>query len=74
MGKTEKKAFQRGWYSIPQGKVAEARIRLMATLNVTTRMGFLNNMKGGTTHSKEEIKAIEDIFHSYGIKEIWGRV
>jgi predicted transglutaminase-like cysteine proteinase len=70
----EKKAFQIGWYKIPQGDVATVRIKLMAMFGITTRMAFLNRLNGKVNHTEEQIKMVEEIFHSYGITEIWGKV
>ncbi|MDR2910733.1 MAG: hypothetical protein LBV47_05145 [Bacteroidales bacterium] len=69
-----KQAFQKGWYRIPYGKVSEARIRLIAALGVTTYQAFRNHLKGEAEHTEEQINAIEEIFKSYGITEIWGTV
>lgn len=70
----EKKSFQKGWYKIPYGKVAEVRIRLMAALDVTTHQAFRNHLKGDVNHTEEQTNAVEKLFHSYGITEIWGTV
>lgn len=70
----EKKSFQKGWYKIPQGNVAAARVRLMAALGVTTRQAFRNRMNGQVTHTEDEILVIEGIFSDYGITDIWGTV
>ena len=71
---TEKRAFQKGWYRIPQGDVAGVRIKLMAMFGITTRMAFLDRLNGKVNHTEEQIKSVEEIFHSYGITEIWGAV
>jgi len=70
----EKKAFLKGWYKIPQGDVAGARIKMMSLFGVTTRMAFLDRLNGKVNHTQEQIDAVEGIFHSYGITEIWGAV
>jgi hypothetical protein len=70
----EKKSFQKGWFKIPQGNVAAARVRLMATLGVTTRAAFRDRMNGKVNHTEDEILAIEEIFSAYGIADIWGTV
>ncbi len=74
--RVEKKAFQRGWFKVPQGEVAGVRIKLMVALGVTTRMAFLNNLNGKTNHTAEQIKDIERIFGEVGIhkKDIWGTI
>ena len=76
MEKVEKRAFQKGWFKVPNGDVAKTRVRLMAALDVTTRVAFLNRMKGKTTNTKEDIENIERIFGEVGIakKDVWGEV
>lgn len=68
----EKKAFEKGWYRVPQGDVAAVRIKLMSIFGVTTRAAFLDRMKGKVNHTEEEIRSVEEVFSSYGIEEIWG--
>ncbi len=72
----EKKAFAKGWFKVPQGEAASVRIKLMVAMDVTTRMGFLNRMKGLCVHTPEQIKDIERIFGEVGIakRDIWGVV
>lgn len=65
-------SFQRGWAKVPQGKVREVRTKLMAALNITTRVGFLDRLNGKVEPKVTEHAAIEQIFKEYGIKDIWG--
>jgi len=65
-------SFKKGWYKVPQGKVAAARIKIMSVTGVTTRVAFLNRLNGTVNHTDEERSAIEEIFKSIGITEIWG--
>jgi len=67
-------SFQKGWYQVRQGEVAEVRKKLMATLGITTRMAFIKRLNGDVYHIPAEKEAIERIFSEYGITEIWGAV
>ena len=70
----EKRAFQNGFYRLAIRDVAAARIRLMALFEVTTRQGLRDRVNGKVNHTDEQINAVEEIFHSYGITNIWGKV
>jgi len=67
-------SFQKGWAQVPQGKAAEVRSKLMVSLNITTRMAFLDRLKGNVEPKVSEFNSIVNIFNSYGIKDIWGTV
>lgn len=65
-------SFQKGWSQVKQGDVAAVRARLMAALNITTRMAFLDRLNGKVEPKVTEYQAIVEIFEKYGIKDIWG--
>lgn len=44
----------------------------MEALGITTRMAFLNRLRGDVEPKVSEAKAIESIFAEFGIKEVWG--
>jgi hypothetical protein len=67
-------SFQKGWSQVKQGDAATVRSRLMVALNITTRMAFLDRLNGKVEPKVTEHAAIEQVFKSYGIKEIWGAV
>lgn len=46
--------------------------KLMAALNINTRMAFLNRLKGEVEPKVSEARAIEAVFAEYGIKDVWG--
>jgi hypothetical protein len=74
METTRDYAFEKGWYQLRQRDVSAVRAKIMATLGITTRMGFLDRLKGKYIPKVTEAKAIEDIFAKYGVKDIWGTV
>lgn len=65
-------SFQKGWSQVKQGDAAAVRSKLMAALNITTRMAFLDRLNGKVEPKITEHRAIEDVFAEYGITEIWG--
>ncbi|MDR2816063.1 MAG: hypothetical protein LBB62_05105 [Proteiniphilum sp.] len=65
-------SFERGWYQLKQRDVKEVRVKIMSALCITTRMAFLDRMKGKYIPKVTEAKAIEGIFADYGIKDVWG--
>ena len=65
-------SFQKGWLQVKQCDVSAIRSRLMAALNITTRMAFLDRLNGKVEPKITEHRAIEEIFAEYGITEIWG--
>lgn len=65
-------SFQKGWSQVKQGDASTVRSKLMAALNITTRMAFLDRLNGKVEPKVTEHRAIEEIFAEYGITEIWG--
>ena len=68
----EQFAFQLGWSQVKNGDISECRAKLMAALNINTRMAFLNRLKGEVEPKVSEARAIEAVFAEYGIKDVWG--
>lgn len=67
-----KYSFQKGFGQVMQKDAYEVRTRIMQALNITTHQGFRFRLKGVYEPKASEAKAIEDIFHEYGITDIWG--
>lgn len=65
-------SFRKGWSQVRQGDAAAVRSKLMVALNLTTIMAFLDRLNGKVEPKVSEAKAIEEIFASYGIKQVWG--
>lgn len=65
-------SFQKGWSQVRQSDVSTVRAKLMAALNITTRMAFLDRLNGKYEPKITEYREIEEIFGSYGITEVWG--
>lgn len=65
-------SFQKGWLQIPNGNLAECREKLMKAMNITTRAAWGKRLKGEVEPKISEVKAIENVFAEYGIKDIWG--
>jgi hypothetical protein len=70
--KTNKFPFKRGWMQVKQGEVRTVRAKLMTALNITTRVAFLDRLNGRVVPKVTEYEAIEAIFKSHGITDIWG--
>jgi hypothetical protein len=74
MEATRDYAFEKGWYQLRQRDVSVVRAKIMATLGITTRMGFRARLTGKYIPKVTEAKAIEEIFARYGVKDVWGAV
>jgi hypothetical protein len=65
-------SFKTGWSQVKLGDVAAVRAKLMKTLNINTRMAFLDRLSGKVIPRINEYYAIEKVFAEYGIKNVWG--
>lgn len=65
-------SFKRGWRQLPNGKLKEAKIRIMEALKLKYETSFYPRLNGDIEPKFSEVKSIEDIFHSYGVTDIWG--
>jgi hypothetical protein len=65
-------SFNKGWNQVPQGKLKEAREKLMKIMLIKTRASFANRRNGKAIPSYPEHEKIEEIFHEMGITDIWG--
>lgn len=68
----EQFAFKKGWGQVTLSAAKACRKDLMDSLGVTTRVAFLNRMKGEVEPKISEVRAIEKVFAKYGIKDVWG--
>lgn len=66
-------SFEKGWSQLPIGYIEECRNRLMEAFGITTRAAFCKRRNGDVEPRMSQIKAVEDIFADYGIKDVWGR-
>lgn len=64
-------SFKKGWNQVPQGKVKEVKDAIMTALDINAA-NFYKRLKGDVEPKVSEAAAIEGIFQSYDITEIWG--
>ena len=67
-------SFQKGWAHVKQGDARAVRAKLMTALDITSRVSFLDRMKGKIEPLVTEAEAIERVFAEYGITDCWGHV
>jgi len=65
-------SFNKGWSQVKNGDIARCREQLMAALNISSRVAFLNRLKGEVEPKISEVRAIESVFAEYGITDVWG--
>ena len=65
-------SFSKGWSQLRHCDAPVARKKLMRSLNVNTRQGFLNRMYGTVEPRVTEHESVERIFAEYGITDVWG--
>lgn len=65
-------SFNRGYQQLPVSKLKEARMRIMEALGLVTEPAFYRRLRGGIEPKISEYRAIENVFHSFGITDIWG--
>lgn len=65
-------SFLKGWSQVKNGDMEECREKLMAALGITTRAAWGKRLKGEVEPKISQVKAVENIFADYGIKEVWG--
>lgn len=70
----EQFAFQLGLSQVKNRDIQKVKKELMQKLGLSSRMAFLNRVKGNVEPKVSEAKAIEETFAKYGIKEVWGVV
>lgn len=67
-----KYSFKKGYGQLQLKDVETARDKIMKTLNITTLQGFRYRLAGVYEPKVSEMESIEEIFHNYGITDIWG--
>ena len=65
-------SFRKGWNQLPQANVSEARDRIVEALGLQVKTSFYYRLDGKCEPKVSEAEAIEEIFKSYGITDIWG--
>lgn len=65
-------SFKCGFGQVKQKDAKEVRRKIMDALGLTTRASWYARLNGVVEPKLSEAKAIEEIFHAYGVKEIWG--
>lgn len=68
----QKYSFRRGMNQVPMGKVQEVRLKIMDVLGIKTRAAYHYRLQGKIIPLVNEYDAITEIFHEYGITDIWG--
>ncbi len=65
-------SFKKGWSAVPQSKAREVRDRIKKALGITSNPQFYSRLRGIPEPTISEYDAIQGIFTSYGITDIWG--
>ena len=67
-------SFWKGWSQVRLKDQTEVKEKIMSALGLVTssRMTWCSRRNGKVEPKVSEAKAIEDVFHEYGIKEVWG--
>lgn len=65
-------SFKKGWSQVPQGRAKEIKKEIMDAFLITTRPSWTKRLKGEIVPTAPQYFAIENIFKSLGITEIWG--
>lgn len=65
-------SFKKGFGQVQQKDLPAVRTKLMEALGVNTRMSLSKYMRGLTEPKISQVRAVEGVFHQYGITDIWG--
>lgn len=65
-------SFKKGWKQLPRCAMTEVRSKIISALELKTVPAFYPRLNGTVEPKISEAQAIEEIFHSYGITDIWG--
>jgi hypothetical protein len=68
----EKFSFKKGFGQLQQKDAPTVKEKIMNALALKTRQGWWQRLNGLVEPRISEAQAIEKIFASYGITEIWG--
>lgn len=72
-GEEMRYSFLKGWRQLKLEDVTTCRVRLMQALDIRTRMSFCRRRAGKVIPTWPEKEAIERVFASFGVTDIWGR-
>jgi hypothetical protein len=65
-------AFVKGWKQARKGEATRIKEEIKTALNVKSNPTFYRRMKGCPEPTVTEARKIEDVFHRFGIYNIWG--
>ena len=65
-------SFKKGFDQVPVGKAEAVKAELMAALKITTKSAWERRITGNVDPRVSEIKAVEAVFATHGIKQVWG--
>lgn len=65
-------AFVKGWKQARKGEATRIKEEIKTALNVKSDPTFYRRMKGCPEPTVTEARKIEDVFHRFGIYNIWG--
>jgi hypothetical protein len=68
----ERYSFLKGWNKVPRGKSREVKQSIMKALNITSKPQWYARLNGKVEPKVSEVEAIESVFASERIKDIWG--
>ncbi|MEL7600614.1 MAG: hypothetical protein AAGU18_11030 [Proteiniphilum sp.] len=68
----EKFSFRKGFSQVKQKDAQEVRGKIMKALNLNSRGSWKLRLDGTVEPKVTEAESIVEIFHEYGITEIWG--
>lgn len=72
-GITERFSFKKGFRQLPICKAKLVQKAIMEALGITARMTWYDRLNGKIEPRVSEAEAIERIFHSQNINDIWGK-
>ena len=65
-------SFKKGFVALPVSKSKEVKKEIMEALKINNRQTWNRRLNGEPEPKISEYNAITEIFHSYGITDIWG--
>ncbi len=72
LGKYQFPGFRKGFYQLRIQDIKEARAKIAAILEINNKQSFFHYLYGRQEPTVSKAQAIEALFKSYGIKEVWG--
>ena len=65
-------SFRKGYSQVKQKDAQEVRFKIMQALSLKSRGSWKLRLDGTVEPKVTEAESIVEIFHEYGITEIWG--